>query len=122
MPSFGNRFTTTSGSQHPEWVEPNGESPKCDFYEARLMEELDTFTRGIRRVHRRALEQGVKVVKTQPTAERNPQGLLPKVPPGLEAQVEGAFRKLCEALSLAERTSEALGGWAHRDPDRLAVD
>ncbi len=32
--------------QHPEWVEPNGESPKCDFYEARLMEELDTFTRG----------------------------------------------------------------------------
>jgi hypothetical protein len=32
--------------QHPEWVEPNGESPKCDFYEARLMEELGTFTRG----------------------------------------------------------------------------
>ena len=47
--------------------------------------------KGIRQVHRRALEQGVKVVKTQPTAERNPQGLLPKVPPALEAQVEGAF-------------------------------
>ena len=31
--------------QHPEWVEPNGESPKCDLYEARLMEQLDTFTR-----------------------------------------------------------------------------
>ena len=31
--------------QHPEWVEPNGESPKCDSYEARLMEQLDTFTR-----------------------------------------------------------------------------
>jgi hypothetical protein len=31
--------------QHPEWVQPNGESPTCDFYEARLMEELDTFTR-----------------------------------------------------------------------------
>jgi hypothetical protein len=23
--------------QHPEWVQPNGESPMCDFYEARLM-------------------------------------------------------------------------------------
>src|SRR5260370_17452320 len=74
---------------------------------------------GIQRVHRRALEQGAKVVKTQLTAECNPQALLPKVPPGLEANVEGAFRKLCEALSIAEGTSEALGGWAHRDPDRL---
>jgi hypothetical protein len=27
--------------QHPEWVEPNGESPKCDSYEARLMKTLD---------------------------------------------------------------------------------
>ena len=31
--------------QCPEWIEPNGASPKCDFYEARLMEQLDTFTR-----------------------------------------------------------------------------
>ena len=31
--------------QHPDWVEPNGESPMCDSYEARLMELLDTFTR-----------------------------------------------------------------------------
>ena len=31
--------------QHPEWVEPNGESPKCDLYEARLMEPLDNLTR-----------------------------------------------------------------------------
>ncbi len=22
--------------QHPEWVQPNGESPMCDAYEARL--------------------------------------------------------------------------------------
>ena len=28
--------------QHPEWVQPNGESPMCDSYEARLMETLDT--------------------------------------------------------------------------------
>jgi hypothetical protein len=31
--------------QHPEWVQPNGECPECDFYEARLIEELDTLTR-----------------------------------------------------------------------------
>jgi len=33
--------------------------------------------------------------------------------------VERAFRKLCEALSIAiaEGSSGALGGWAHRDPD-----
>jgi len=47
--------------QHPDWVELNGECPKCDAYVARLMEEL----------------------------------------------------------SMAEGSSEALGGWAHRDPDRL---
>jgi hypothetical protein len=51
------------------------------------------------------------------TAERSPQALLAKVPPGLEAKVERAFRKLCEALSIADRSSGALGGWAHRDPD-----
>ena len=27
--------------QHPEWVEPNGESPICDCYEARLVEQLE---------------------------------------------------------------------------------
>ncbi len=32
--------------EHPEWVEPNGESPMCDFYEARLTEQLEAFTRG----------------------------------------------------------------------------
>jgi hypothetical protein len=26
--------------QHPEWVQPNGKSPMCDFYEARLMKLL----------------------------------------------------------------------------------
>jgi hypothetical protein len=26
--------------QHPEWVLPNGESPMCDGYEARLMDLL----------------------------------------------------------------------------------
>ena len=26
--------------QHPEWVLPNGESPICDGYEARLMDLL----------------------------------------------------------------------------------
>jgi hypothetical protein len=32
--------------QHPEWVEPDGKSPKCDLYEARLTELLDSLTRG----------------------------------------------------------------------------
>src|SRR5947199_5017990 len=31
--------------QHPEWVQPNGESPMCDSYEARLMELLYASTR-----------------------------------------------------------------------------
>jgi hypothetical protein len=31
--------------QHPEWVQPNGECPTCDSYEARLMELLDNSTR-----------------------------------------------------------------------------
>ena len=30
--------------QHPDWVQPNGESPICDSYEARLMELIDAFT------------------------------------------------------------------------------
>ena len=31
--------------QHPEWVQPNGESPMCDSYESRFMELLDPLTR-----------------------------------------------------------------------------
>ncbi len=30
--------------QHPEWVQPNGESPMCDSYEARLLEVLEAIT------------------------------------------------------------------------------
>ena len=49
--------------QHPEWVQPNGECPLCDSYEARLMELLDTSTRSksnesFAAVHR-PLEQGL---------------------------------------------------------------
>ena len=48
--------------QHPEWVQPNGESAACDSYEARLTEMLDTLM--ARRpnepiVPHRALEQAV---------------------------------------------------------------
>lgn len=32
--------------QHPEWVQPNGESPLCDSYEARLMETLRSLNQG----------------------------------------------------------------------------
>ena len=31
--------------QHPEWVQPDGKSPMCDSYEARLMELLDPLIR-----------------------------------------------------------------------------
>lgn len=31
--------------QHPEWIQPNGESPMCDSYETRLMETLATLMR-----------------------------------------------------------------------------
>ena len=31
--------------QHPEWVEPNGESPMCDSYESRLTQFLETLAR-----------------------------------------------------------------------------
>ena len=49
--------------QHPEWVNPNGESPKCDSYDACLTEMVDTLTRrgsnrSIRASHR-ALEPAV---------------------------------------------------------------
>jgi hypothetical protein len=31
--------------QHPEWIEPGGESPMCDLYEARLRRLLETCAR-----------------------------------------------------------------------------
>jgi len=31
--------------QHPEWIQPNGESSRCDSYDACLTEMLDTLTR-----------------------------------------------------------------------------
>jgi hypothetical protein len=29
--------------EHPEWIQPNGESPMCDAYESRLAELLELF-------------------------------------------------------------------------------
>ncbi len=31
--------------QHPEWIQPDGESPMCDSYEARFIEVLDALMR-----------------------------------------------------------------------------
>jgi broad specificity phosphatase PhoE len=31
--------------QHPEWIQPNGESPMCDSYEARFMQVLEALMR-----------------------------------------------------------------------------
>ena len=49
--------------QHPEWVEPNGGCPKCDSYESRLAQLLESFTRtgsneSVAAVHRH-LEQAL---------------------------------------------------------------
>jgi hypothetical protein len=32
-------------TQHPEWVEPGGECPKCDEHEARLRELFEALAR-----------------------------------------------------------------------------
>jgi hypothetical protein len=45
--------------QHPEWVQPNGESPMCDSYESRLMELLNTLTRRGSNESVVALQQGL---------------------------------------------------------------
>ena len=45
--------------QHPEWVRPNGESPMCDAYEARLIELLNTLTPRGSNVSVAALQQGL---------------------------------------------------------------
>jgi hypothetical protein len=45
--------------QHPEWVQPNGESPMCDAYEARLIELLNTLTPRGSNESVAALQQGL---------------------------------------------------------------
>jgi hypothetical protein len=47
--------------QHPEWIQPNGESPMCDSYEARLMELLGLLTR---RESSESLEHGLNRIDT----------------------------------------------------------
>jgi len=52
-------------AQHPEWVEANGESPICDFYEARLAQLLEGYAltgsdESAAAVHR-ALQEAVDV-------------------------------------------------------------
>jgi hypothetical protein len=64
--------------QHPEWVQPNGECPICDSYEARLMEELDSFRRTgsdetIADIHR-ALGHGLNRIKTAPARHADSPG------------------------------------------------
>ena len=54
--------------QHPEWVQPNGEFPKCNSYESRLAELLESFmltgsNESIAVVHR-VLEQASNCIDT----------------------------------------------------------
>ena len=49
-------------AQHPDWIQPDGKSPMCDSYEARLMQVLDSVTRVSKEAivdPHRLLEQGV---------------------------------------------------------------
>src|SRR5262245_8806846 len=34
-------------AQHPEWIQPDGKSPICDSYEARLTQVLDRLTQRV---------------------------------------------------------------------------
>jgi hypothetical protein len=43
--------------QHPEWIEPGGESPMCDFYEARLRRLLEICARSGRAEETRSLSR-----------------------------------------------------------------
>ena len=48
-------------AQHPDWIQPDGQSPMCDSYEARLMQVLDSVKRVSKEAivdPHRLLEQG----------------------------------------------------------------
>jgi hypothetical protein len=48
-------------AQHPDWIQPDGESPMCDSYEARLVQVLDSVMRVSKEAivdPHRLLEQG----------------------------------------------------------------
>lgn len=52
-------------TQHPEWIEPNGESPMCDFYEDRLAQLLEAYEQtgsdeSAAEVHRALEEQATR--------------------------------------------------------------
>jgi hypothetical protein len=48
--------------QHPEWIQPDGKSPVCDSYEARLMQVLNSMRQRVSKEPivdpHRLLEQG----------------------------------------------------------------
>jgi hypothetical protein len=54
--------------QHPEWIQPNGQCPMCDCYEARLMELLDTAIPGESNDDMVA----ASAIPTLPTAKNSP--------------------------------------------------
>ena len=56
--------------QHPEWIQPNGESPMCDSYEARLIELVDTSIRRRPNVPIAAPDRGLEY-GTKPNRDRH---------------------------------------------------
>ena len=54
--------------QYPEWIQPNGQCPMCDSYEARLIELLDAAIPGESNDDMVA----VSAIPTLPTAKNSP--------------------------------------------------
>ncbi len=47
-------------TQHPEWVQANGDCPTCEFYEARLAELLEAYVRGSSDESAAAVHRGIQ--------------------------------------------------------------
>lgn len=56
--------------QHPEWVEPNGESPICDSYESRLTKTLDTLARTRFTARFKIDDSGTELGENEPHSSR----------------------------------------------------
>lgn len=54
-------------TQHPEWVEPDGECPQCDEHEARLRELLEALART-----QSNTQAGQQVLVENQTSQRSP--------------------------------------------------
>jgi hypothetical protein len=54
--------------QHPDWVQPNGESPMCDSYEGRLVQLLGASIRQESNESVAAMHRAIERNKTESTS------------------------------------------------------